>query len=212
SPSSSTRHNPEQRRTTQSPRPVKMGNFLARFSEDETPGTLPKDETPAAGQPPGRQGTILVGQLHVFDGPPPRVNGGWPTLANAGSAAGAAFAPGRITPSGSGSGSAASRFPSSPAFAPGRITSSGSGSGSSSTASHFPSSSAFAPGRITASGSGSASPSTVYYAGHNVWHVFVVLLNGQNIAFLLFLSVLKCILDVVDEIVVKLFKHFRNIL
>uniref|UniRef100_A0A453NCV3 Helicase ATP-binding domain-containing protein n=1 Tax=Aegilops tauschii subsp. strangulata TaxID=200361 RepID=A0A453NCV3_AEGTS len=100
-----TRHNPEQRRTTQSPRPVKMGNFLARFSEDETPGTLPKDETPAAGQPPGRQGTILVGQLHVFDGPPPRVNGGWPTLANAGSAAGAAFAPGRITPSGSGSAS-----------------------------------------------------------------------------------------------------------
>ncbi|VAI55487.1 unnamed protein product [Triticum turgidum subsp. durum] len=114
-----------------------MGNFLARFGEDETPGRLPKDETPAAGQPPGRQGTSLVGQLHVFDGPPPRVDGGWPTLANTGSAAGAAFAPGRITPSGSGS---RSRFPSSSAIAPGRITASGSGSAA--TRSHSASTSA----------------------------------------------------------------------
>ncbi|XP_044411641.1 uncharacterized protein [Triticum aestivum] len=120
-----------------------MGNFLARFGEDETPGRLPKDETPAAGQPPGRQGTGLVGQLHVFDGPPPRVDGGWPTLANTGSAAGAAFAPGRITPSGSGSGSGSgsrSRFPSSSAIAPGRITASGSGSAA--TRSHSASTSA----------------------------------------------------------------------
>ncbi|XBI45460.1 hypothetical protein VPH35_109925 [Triticum aestivum] len=123
--------------------PAKMGNFLARFGEDETPGRLPKDETPAAGQPPGRQGTGLVGQLHVFDGPPPRVDGGWPTLANTGSAAGAAFAPGRITPSGSGSGSGSgsrSRFPSSSAIAPGRITASGSGSAA--TRSHSASTSA----------------------------------------------------------------------
>lgn len=170
-----------------------MGNLLARFSEDETPGTHPKDETPAAGQPPGRQGTSVVGQLHGVNGPPLRVDGGWRPLANAGGAAGATFAPGRITPSGSGS--TASRFPSSSVIVPGRITTSGSGS--------------------AATRSPSASVSTVYipvYAGHNGWHVFVVLLNGQNIAFMLFLPVLKCILDVVDEIVVKVFKHFRNIL
>lgn len=88
-----------------------MGNFLARFTQDET-------ETPVAGQPPGRQGTRVNGQHLLADD-------GWRPLANAG---GAAFAPDRITPSSSGS--TASGFPSSSAIVPGRITASGSGSGS----------------------------------------------------------------------------------
>ena len=63
-----------------------------RFSEDEIPGTLPKDEIPG-GQPPVRQGTGVVGQFHAVDG-------GRRPLANAGDAA-KALAPGRFSPSGS---------------------------------------------------------------------------------------------------------------
>ena len=68
-----------------------MGNFLARFSEDEIPG----------GQPLGRQGTSSVGQFHGgVNGPLLRVDGGRRPLANAGDAA-RALVPGRFTPSGS---------------------------------------------------------------------------------------------------------------
>ncbi|KAM0838875.1 hypothetical protein ACQ4PT_060689 [Festuca glaucescens] len=65
-----------------------MGNF---FSQDEIPGTLPKDEIPG-GQPLGRQGTSVVGQFH---GPLLRVDDGRRPLANAGDAA-KALAPGRF--------------------------------------------------------------------------------------------------------------------
>ncbi|KAK1613916.1 hypothetical protein QYE76_019433 [Lolium multiflorum] len=73
-----------------------MGNFLTRFSQDEIPGTFPKDDIPG-GQPLGRQGTSAGGQFH---GPVLRVDGGLRPVANAGDAA-KALAPGRFNHSGS---------------------------------------------------------------------------------------------------------------
>ncbi|KAM0909729.1 hypothetical protein ACQ4PT_014632 [Festuca glaucescens] len=73
-----------------------MGNFLMRFSQDEIPGTLPKDEMPGV-QPLGGQGTSVVGQFH---GPLLRVDDGQRPLANAGDGA-KALAHGRFNHSGS---------------------------------------------------------------------------------------------------------------